>query len=125
MISRDLSDQLLAFRSDRDWEQFHNLRTLSTSIVLEAAELAEISQWTRDEDLKETVTRQLTRIEEEVADIAILLTYLVHDCGIDIESAVQRKLTLNGEKYPADRARGNSTKYTELQGSWSTGEPAE
>lgn len=114
MISEQLRDELLAFRNDRDWAQFHNLRTLSTSIVLEAAELAEITQWARDEDVKEIEASQIRRVEEEVADIAILLTYLVHDCGIDIDSAVRRKLKLNAEKYPADRARGTSKKYTEL-----------
>lgn len=114
MISEQLRDELLTFRNDRDWAQFHNLRTLSTSIVLEAAELAEITQWVRDEDVKEIEASQIRRVEEEVADIAILLTYLVHDCGIDIDSAVRRKLKLNAEKYPADRARGTSKKYTEL-----------
>jgi len=37
-FSDQLRDELLAFRKERDWEQFHNLRTLSTSIALEAAE---------------------------------------------------------------------------------------
>ncbi|MBK9147932.1 MAG: hypothetical protein IPM12_08975 [Flavobacteriales bacterium] len=41
MISDQLRDELLAFRKERDWEQFHNLRTLSTSIALEAPELIE------------------------------------------------------------------------------------
>ena len=82
MLSEALIEELLAFRRERDWEQFHNLRTLSTSIVLEAAELAEITQWAKDSELGEVMEEKRRRIEEEVADIAILLSYLLHDAGI-------------------------------------------
>jgi len=114
MISKDLLDQLLNFRRERDWEQFHNLRTLSTSIVLESAELAEITQWVRDSDLEAVTDEKRGRIEEEVADIAILLTYLIHDEQIDLEAAVRRKIELNGTKYPVHRSKGSARKYDEL-----------
>src|SRR3546814_12486215 len=84
-------------RRERDWEQFHNLRTLSTSIVLEAAELAEITQWAKDYELAEIEKEKRRRIEEEVADIAILLSYLLNDAGIDLEQAVATKLELNDQ----------------------------
>ena len=114
MISDGLRRQLLQFRSERDWEQFHNLRTLSTSIVLEAAELAEHSQWTRDAELAQVVEERLPMIEHEIADIAILLTYLAHDLGIDIEMAVAKKLEFNALRYPVDKARSSARKYDEL-----------
>lgn len=114
MISHELLDRLLSFRRDRDWEQFHNLRTLSTSIVLEAAELAEITQWTSDSEIAAASTDKRDRIEEEVADIAILLSYLIHDERIDLEAAVQRKLESNGAKYPVHRSKGSAKKYDEL-----------
>src|SRR3546814_21198380 len=75
MLSKALMEKLLAFRRERDGEQFHNLRTLSTSIVLEDDELAEITQWAQDSELAEKVTEQRCRIEEEVADIEHLLLY--------------------------------------------------
>lgn len=34
--------------------------------------------------------------------------------GIDLASAVSDKLDDNSRKYPADKARGNARKYTEL-----------
>jgi NTP pyrophosphatase (non-canonical NTP hydrolase) len=76
MISDQLRDELLAFRKERDWEQFHNLRTLSTSIALEAAELMEHTQWAKDADLPELAAQHHEALAEEMADIAILLTYL-------------------------------------------------
>lgn len=114
MISRALIEKLLAFRADRDWEQFHNLRTLSTSIVLEAAELAEFSQWAKDEELDGIVEARRQEIEHEVADLAILLTYLANDLGIDVEAAVARKLELNGRRYPVEKAKGTARKYDKL-----------
>lgn len=114
MLSEKLRQQLLDFREERDWRQFHNLRTLSTSIVLEAAELAEHTQWVRDSELDEVIKNRKTRIEQEVADIIILLTYLITDLGIDVEKAVEHKMQANAQKYPVELAKGSSRKYDEL-----------
>jgi NTP pyrophosphatase (non-canonical NTP hydrolase) len=114
MISQPLVAQLLAFRSERDWEQFHNLRTLSTTIVLEAAELAEFTQWAKDSEVAGIVEARRTEIEQEVADIAILLTYLAHDLGIDLDSAVAAKLLINGQRYPVEKSKGSAAKYDRL-----------
>ena len=111
MINKALKDKLLKFRSDRDWEQFHNLRTLSTSIVLEAAELAEFTQWAKDEELEGIVEARRHEIEEEVADLTILLAYLANDLGIDLEAAVAKKLEINGRRYPIEKAKGTARKY--------------
>lgn len=114
MLSQDLVRQILQFRDERDWKQFHNLRTLSTSIVLEAAELAEHTQWVRDAELDEVARARRPKIEQEVADIAILMTYLVTDLGIDLEQAVAEKLASNAQRYPVERAKGSAKKYDEL-----------
>lgn len=87
MISDQLRDELLAFRKERDWEQFHNLRILSTSIALEAAELMEHTQWATDADLPTLAAQRREAIAEEIADVAILLTYLAHDLNVDLEEA--------------------------------------
>jgi NTP pyrophosphatase (non-canonical NTP hydrolase) len=114
MLSEALYQKILKFRIDRDWEQFHTLRTLSTSLVLETAELAEITQWAKDSELDEVARLRRPEIEHEVADIVILLTYLIHDLGIDVEQAVAAKLEFNAARYPVDRARGSAKKYDNL-----------
>lgn len=114
MVSDKLLQRLLDFRTERDWEQFHNLRTLSTSIVLEAAELAEHTQWTRDSEIAEVVQARRSLIEQEVADLVILLSYLVHDLEIDVEKVVAQKLESNASRYPVDKAKGSARKYDEL-----------
>ena len=114
MLSDQLLQDLLAFRKERDWEQFHNLRTLSTSIALEAAELMEHTQWATDADLPAIATDRREAIAEEIADVAILLTYLAHDLDVDMEEAVRRKLVKNAAKYPVEKARGVATKWDRL-----------
>ena len=114
MISPPLLERLLAFRAERDWEQFHNLRTLSTSIVLEAAELAEFTQWANDTELAEIARTRRDEISQEIADVAILLTYLSHDLGIDLDEAVAAKIQINAERYPVSKSKGSVTKYDRL-----------
>lgn len=108
MISDQLRDELLAFRMERDWEHppYGGLRTLSTSIALEAAELMEHTQWAKDADLPTLATENRDALAEEMADIAILLTYLAHDLRVDLETAVRQKLVTNAVKYPVEKAKG-------------------
>ncbi|MFC7300147.1 nucleotide pyrophosphohydrolase [Cognatiluteimonas weifangensis] len=114
MISDKLKTKLLEFRAEREWEQFHNLRTLSTSIALEAAELAEFTQWARDDQILDITREKKMDIAREIADIVILVSYLVHDMGIDLEKAVADKLELNGQHYPVEKARGSAKKYDQF-----------
>lgn len=103
----------LEFRRARDWEQFHTPRNLAIAISVEAGELLEQFQWLISPDARPADERT-SLIEQEVADIAILLSYLANDLGIDIDSAVQRKLALNAQRYPVDKSRGTATKYNKL-----------
>ena len=112
MINDKLKKEILDFRKKRDWEKFHKPKDLAVSIVLEAAELLENFQWKTDTEAAAMVKgKGRTAIEEEIADIAIYLTYLNHDLGIDIEEVMAKKLEKNRKKYPADKVRGSARKY--------------
>lgn len=114
MISNDLLSQLLSFRQNRNWEQFHKPKDLAISLSVEAAELLEIFQWKTDEEVAALITSESKqRIQDEVADVAIILSYLCHDLGIELNLAVRSKLEKNEVKYPVQKAYGNSQKYTE------------
>jgi len=114
MISDELKRKILDFRRKRDWEQYHKPKDLAVSIVLEAAELLENFQWKTDEEVAEMLKgKARNAIEEEIADIAMYLTYLSHDLGIDLEKIMADKLMKNKKKYPADRVRGSAKKYNE------------
>lgn len=114
MISSDLLAAMLQFRRKRNWEQFHTPKNLAISLSVEAAELLEIFQWkTNDEIVALLASDSKQLVQDEVADVAIMLSYLCHDLDIDLNVAVRSKLEKNEVKYPVEKAFGNSRKYSE------------
>ncbi len=114
MIAAETLKKLIEFRKVRDWEQFHTFKNLAVSISLEAAELLEHVQWIPDDKVLGVVTQNLGEVSAEMADIAIYLTYMAHDLGIDMDQAVQKKLLANETKYPVEKSKGRSIKYDRL-----------
>jgi NTP pyrophosphatase (non-canonical NTP hydrolase) len=112
LLAPDLVQALLEFRSARDWEQFHTPRNLASAITVEAAELLEHFVWDVDPAQSDVVVRHRAAIEAEIADLVILLSYLVHDLSIDVSAAVRAKIDANAAKYPADVFHGSNRKYT-------------
>ncbi len=114
MIDDTLKQQLLAFRRERDWEQFHNPKDIAISLSIEAAELLEWFQWrTLDEIQTMLVSDKRQALEDEIADVAVYLTYLCHDLQIDLPAVIRRKMQKNAAKYPKDLVKGRADKYNE------------
>ena len=103
--------KILAFREARDWKQFHYPKNLAISLLLEASEVLELFQQTKNNDLPEDKKQEL---KEELADVYYWLLLLSHDMNIDIEKALDEKMELNEKKYPVDKVKGKSTKYNKL-----------
>lgn len=110
----DLAQQLQQFNTDRDWQQFHAPKNLASALVVEAAELLEHFQWMTEAQSRDLPQENRTAVGAEVADVLLYLIQLADALGIDPIAAAQAKLALNAQKYPVDRARGNSRKYDEL-----------
>ncbi len=102
---------ILKFRDDRDWKQFHNPKDLAVSISLEAAELLEVFQWSGTDIV---CADKKDKIAEELADVINYCVLMADTCDLDIDEIVQKKVALNNEKYPVDKAKGKSDKYNEL-----------
>lgn len=111
MTFDEVSRDILRFRDERDWTQFHNPKDLAISVSLEAAELLECFQWS-GADL-ECADRE-THMEEELADVMIYCVMLADRLCVDPVEAMRRKLGQDESKYPVKKARGRSSKYTEL-----------
>ena len=111
---KTLTEAVLAFRDARDWNQFHSLRNLIVSLYLEAAELLELTQWKRDEEIDAIVDnpKLLKALGDECADILLYLLLVADKAGIDLALAAREKLIRNGEKYPVKKSYGSSAKYT-------------
>jgi len=109
-----LRDALRQFAAERDWNQFHSPKNLAIALSVEAAELLEHFQWVLDAESSNVPPDQKARIREEVADVLLYLVRLADKLEIDLLVAASDKIRVNAEKYPVEKARGSSKKYTEL-----------
>ncbi len=113
---QEIKDKVLAFARERDWEQFHSPKNLSMAISAEAAELMEHFLWGSPEQSRADmqVPKIRAQVEEELADVLIFAIEFANMTGIDLSAAIASKIQRNAEKYPVEKARGRSDKYTDL-----------
>ena len=109
-----LRDALRAFAAARDWERFHAPKNLAMALSVEAAELLEVFQWMSEADSRNLEPAAREAASEEIADVLLYLIRLCDALGVDPVAAAERKMVANAEKYPVEKARGTSRKYTEL-----------
>jgi NTP pyrophosphatase (non-canonical NTP hydrolase) len=108
---RKVIDELIKFRDDRDWKQFHDSKNLAVAISIEASELNELFLWKSAEQSDKV---EIDRIKEELADILSFSFLLAEKHGLDPFDIVSEKIKRNGEKYPVEKAKGKSDKYDQL-----------
>jgi NTP pyrophosphatase (non-canonical NTP hydrolase) len=109
---QQLKEKMAAFVREREWEQFHTPKNLSMSIAIEAAELMEHFQWLTVEESKNLPPDALVDLGEELADIVIYALSLSNVLGLDLSETVLAKMEKNIRKYPSEKVRGKSHKYT-------------
>lgn len=114
MNLNELKQRIAEFRDERDWKQFHNPKDLSQAISIESSELLEHFLWISQKDSYAIVKKKKTEIADEMADIFAYLLSLSDITEIDLEEALLNKLEKNKIKYPIEKAKGISKKYTEL-----------
>ena len=102
----DVKAAVVKFTKDRDWDQFHSPANLAKSIAIESGELLECFQWSDDYDKK--------KVCKELADVVNYAILLADKLGVSLEDIVMEKLEENSKKYPVNKSKGNSKKYTEL-----------
>ena len=106
--------QLRQFANERDWEQFHSPKNLSMALSVEASEIVEHFQWLTEEQSENLPNDKLEEVRTELADTLIYLVRLADKLDIDILAAAQSKINVNELKYPVDKSKGNSIKYTDF-----------
>ena len=109
-----LRNQLRTFAAERDWDQFHSPKNLAAALAVEAAELLENFQWLTEAQSQQLPPEVLNEVRAEVADVLLYLIRISDKLGIELVAAANAKILLNAEKYPVEKARGSSRKYTEL-----------
>ena len=89
-MTQDTINEVLKFRDDRNWKQFHNPKDLAISISLEAAELLEVFQWSA-EDVK--CENKMDKIREELADVINYCILMADVCKLDLDEIVRAKIS--------------------------------
>jgi dCTP diphosphatase len=112
----ELKSRVLAFARERDWEQFHAPKNLSMALAAEAGELMEHFLWATPEESRAVALdpAKKAKIGEELADVVIYALEFANATGLDVAACVEAKMAANARKYPVDKSRGRSVKYTEL-----------
>ena len=103
---KDLTEKVVEFTRERDWDQFHSPENLAKSISIEAGELLECFQWNNNYDRDE--------LKYEIADVMNYCILLCHQIGINPKQIILDKLEISAQKYPVEKAKGVSTKYNKL-----------
>ena len=106
--TEEIIDELIKFRNQRDWEQFHNAKDLALAINIEAGELLELFLLKNAEDANKE------KVKEELADIFSFAFLLADKYGFDVKQIILDKIKVNSEKYPVNKAKGTANKYDEL-----------
>jgi NTP pyrophosphatase (non-canonical NTP hydrolase) len=104
-------EELIQFRNDRDWKQFHDSKNLALAISIEASELNELFLWKKDNEVENI---NIDRLKEEIADILSFTFLLAEKHNLDVFDIVSEKIKSNAQKYPVDKAKGTAKKYNEL-----------
>lgn len=111
-MKKETINQILKFRDDRNWKQFHNPKDLALSLSLEASELLEVYQWSGD-DLECSAKKD--KVKEELADVLNYCVLIADAYDLDMDKIVLEKLALNAKKYPIEKSKNSNKKYTELK----------
>src|SRR5262249_35858166 len=112
----ELKNRVLAFARERDWEQYHSPKNLSMALAAESGELMEHFLWATPEQSRAIAANPAKpgRIADELADVVIYALEFANITGLDLASAIETKMAANAQKYPVEKAKGRSDKYTEL-----------
>jgi len=103
---KDLIKKIKKFTEERDWDQFHSPENLAKSISIESGELLECFQWNSNYNKEE--------VASELADVLNYCLLLADKCDLDPKQIVLNKMKETEKKYPIEKSKGKSTKYTKL-----------
>lgn len=105
---QEITEKIVLFTKERDWEQFHNGKDLALALSIEASELNEVFLWKSADDV------DIEKVKEELSDVMNYAFLIANKYNFDVKQIILDKLNKNAQKYPVDKSKGNAKKYTEL-----------
>ena len=95
-----LQKRLADFRDERNWERFHDPKSLAAALGAEVGELLEQVMWLSTEEARNLTVEQEEAIRLEVADIVIFALHLSNSVGFDLGEAIDDKLKIVAKRIP-------------------------
>ncbi|MEZ0446538.1 nucleotide pyrophosphohydrolase [Cellulomonas sp. ICMP 17802] len=104
----ELTRLVREFSTERDWQQFHDPKSVILALVGEVGELAELFQWVpADQAVAQfAAPDRHARASEEMADVLVYLVCLADVLGVDLGAAARAKLAASHVRFAADQVRG-------------------
>ena len=116
MTVNDIISQIVAFRDERDWAQYHTVKNLAAALSIEAGELQESILWKSDNEINELLASEdRNDLTDELADVLIYAFLLAHELNEKPLELILNKIQLNASKYPVEASKGKATKYNRLK----------
>lgn len=111
---KKLTDLIIKFRDERNWDQFHTPKDMAVSLALEAAEVLEHFQWKNRKEMEEYLKTHKEHIGEELSDVLWWVLLMFHDFKIDPVKSFINKMKKNAKHYPIEKSKNSHKKWTEL-----------
>lgn len=101
-----------AFTQARNWEQFHDPKSLMLALMGEVGELSELFQWLPAQEAATTASQEplRTRVGEEMADVLLYLVRLADVLDVDLVDVTAAKLRNSEERFPVESFEGLAPK---------------
>ncbi len=112
-IVDELTQEVLQFRDERNWEQYQNPKDLALGLLIEAGELAEYFHYLQGDELKKYTKTFKKEISEELSDVLYWVLLMAHDLDIDVVTEFRQKMKKNAQKYPPKDGVGKA--FTRLE----------
>ena len=111
-----IKDRVRKCCEERDWDQFHDPKSLACDIVIEASEVLEHFRFLSAERSRELMQTgpERQKVEAELADILFGLARFCQLYNIDLGKAVNTKISEIQAKYPIGKSKGSPKKYDQL-----------
>lgn len=110
--TQEIIKELVNFRDQRNWSQFHNVKDLSLALSIEAGELNELFLWKNKKQVSEIPEE---RVREELADVFAYAFLIAEKYNFDVKEIILEKIRKNDKKYPVEHSRNSAKKYNELK----------
>ena len=90
------------FAAERQWNSYHDPKSVILALVGEVGELSELFQWLPADTARELAQGEplRTRAGEEISDVLLYLILLADVLGIDLAVAANAKLSEAARRYP-------------------------